>query len=44
MKFPGFIDLQLNGYKDVDFSSPDLTEEKFIYACQELFKADRYAR
>lgn len=38
MKFPGFIDLQVNGHKGVDFSSPDLTEEKIVYACQELFK------
>ena len=39
MKIPGFVDLQVNGYKGVDFSSPDLTEEKLIYACHELFKA-----
>ena len=37
MNIPGFIDLQVNGYKGVGFSSLDLTEEKFIYACHELF-------
>lgn len=36
MEIPGFIDLQVNGYKDVNFSSPDLTEERFIFACKEI--------
>ena len=39
MRIPGFVDLQVNGYKGVDFACIDLTEEKFIYGCRELFKA-----
>lgn len=33
MKIPGFIDLQVNGYKMVDFCDPALTEEDFLQAC-----------
>ncbi|MCE5340008.1 MAG: amidohydrolase family protein [Planctomycetaceae bacterium] len=32
------IDLQVNGYMGVDFSSPQLTESDFIYACQKMIK------
>ena len=34
----GFVDLQVNGYLGVDFSSDDLTSESFIYACMEMLK------
>ena len=36
MKIPGFVDLQVNGLLEVDFSAADLTEEKFIFACEKL--------
>jgi hypothetical protein len=34
----GFVDLQVNGYKGIDFSSPELTEDTFVFACRELEK------
>ncbi len=38
-KIPGCVDLQVNGYLGVDFSSPDLTADRFEFACQEIQKA-----
>jgi len=32
----GFVDLQVNGFLGVDFSSPELTEVDFILACRAL--------
>ncbi len=39
MKIPGLVDLQVNGYKGVDFSSIALTQEDFIRACRQLLEA-----
>jgi len=33
---PGLVDLQVNGYKGVDFSSSDLTEADFVRACRAM--------
>ncbi|MFC1539606.1 hypothetical protein ACFL6H_09285, partial [Candidatus Latescibacterota bacterium] len=33
---PGFADLHFNGFKGVDFSGTDLTEEIFIKTCREV--------
>ena len=38
MQIPGFVDLQVNGFKGVDFSGPDLTEESFARACRALLE------
>jgi N-acetylglucosamine-6-phosphate deacetylase len=38
LRFRGFFDLQVNGFKGVDFSSGELTEEAFVFACRELLK------
>lgn len=38
MKIPGFVDLQVNGFKGISFSDLDLTEERFVYACKSLIE------
>ncbi len=36
---PGLVDLQVNGYRGVDFSGTELTQENFTLACRELLSA-----
>jgi len=36
--FAGFFDLQVNGYKGIDFSSPLLREDEFAFCARELRK------
>ena len=39
MKIPGLVDVQVNGYKGVDFSSGDLTKGDCIAGCREMLEA-----
>jgi len=39
MRVPGFVDLQVNGYKGTDFSDAGLNEEAFVDGCREMIKA-----
>lgn len=39
MAIPGYADLQVNGYRVVDFSSPDLTVESFLRSVGALLES-----
>jgi N-acetylglucosamine-6-phosphate deacetylase len=39
MKVPGLVDLQVNGYRGVDFSQADLTENTFTSVCREMLES-----
>ncbi|MFN2352227.1 MAG: N-acetylglucosamine-6-phosphate deacetylase [Kiritimatiellia bacterium] len=41
--FPGFVDLQINGYRGVDFASPDLTVDHVRQVTQYLLAAGTVA-
>jgi N-acetylglucosamine-6-phosphate deacetylase len=36
INIPGFVDLQVNGCKGIDFTGDDLTEDNFIQACRDI--------
>jgi N-acetylglucosamine-6-phosphate deacetylase len=39
VRITGLVDLQVNGYKGVNFAGPDLTSEDFLRACKGHFEA-----
>lgn len=39
MQMPGLVDLQVNGYKGVDFASGDLTAADFVRTCRAMLEA-----
>jgi len=39
VKIPGLVELQVNGYKGVDFASRDLSTADFMRACRQLLEA-----
>jgi len=39
MRVPGLVDLQVNGYRGVDFSQAGLTENTFTRACREMLES-----
>ena len=39
MKIRGLVDLQVNGYKGVDFSGGDLTRDDFVRSCRDTLAA-----
>ena len=42
MCIPGYVDLQVNGYNGVDFSSPKLTKDDVLKAADQLLKSGTF--
>ena len=39
VKIPGLVDLQVNGYRGVNFSDLSLTADDFVLACRGVLEA-----
>lgn len=42
MSIPGYADIQINGYRNVDFSDPALTEADFLRTAERIFESGTY--
>lgn len=42
MSIPGYVDIQINGYHNVDFSDPELTESDFLRTAERIFESGTY--
>ena len=42
MSIPGYVDLQVNGYIGVDYSSEELTADDFVLSAEKLIESGTY--